>query len=68
MAAAAAGAKVKASMKRADKIGARSAIVIGEEEVRSRRGNLKDLGVSSTTEVMLSGEALAAALDPSEVV
>lgn len=60
------GRKVKASMKRADKIGARHAIVIGEQEVRTQRGNLKDLGVSSTAEVLLSGEALAAAIDPSE--
>ncbi|MEO0812570.1 MAG: His/Gly/Thr/Pro-type tRNA ligase C-terminal domain-containing protein, partial [Myxococcota bacterium] len=56
------GRKVKAAMKRADKIGARTVLVYGEEESRTGRGNLKDLGVSSQAEIMLTGEALVAAL------
>lgn len=56
------GRKVKASMKRADRIAARHVLVVGEDEIRTQRGNLKDLGVSSTVEVLLTGEALATAL------
>lgn len=56
------GRKVKAAMKRADKIGARMVLVFGEQESRTGRGNLKDLGVSSETEVMLTGDALVSAL------
>lgn len=61
------GRKVKAALKRADKIGARTAMVVGEDEIRSGRGNLKHLGVSSTMEVMLTAEAIVTALgQPSE--
>ncbi len=56
------GRKVKAAMKRADKIGARTVLVFGEDESRTGRGNLKDLGVSSEMEVLLTGEALVSAL------
>lgn len=61
------GRKVKAALKRADKIGARTAMVVGEDEIRSGRGNLKHLGVSSSLEVMLTAEAIVTALgQPSE--
>ncbi len=56
------GRKLKGQMKRADKVGARFALVLGEDEIARRHGNLKDLRVSSTSEVGLTGEAICAAL------
>jgi histidyl-tRNA synthetase len=56
------GRKLKSQMKRADKVGARFAIVLGEDEIARRHGNLKDLRVSSTSDVALTGEAICVAL------
>lgn len=56
------GRKLKGQMKRADKVGARFALVLGGDEIAQRHGKLKDLRVSSTSEVGLTGEAICAAL------
>ena len=56
------GKRLKGQMKRADKIGARFALVLGEDEIARGRGNLKNLRVSSNEEVELTGPAVHAAL------
>ncbi len=56
------GRKLKGQMRRADKVGARFALVLGEDEIARRHGNLKDLRVSSTSDVALTGDAICAAL------
>lgn len=56
------GRKVKAQMRRADKLKARSVIVLGEDEIARGHGNLKDLRVSSAVDVALNGEAVGEAL------
>jgi histidyl-tRNA synthetase len=56
------GARVKQGMRRADKLGARSVLVLGADELQSGRGKLKNLGESSEVEVELEGAALVAAL------
>jgi histidyl-tRNA synthetase len=59
------GAKLKQQMRRADKVGATTALVLGENELQSGRGALKLLraATESQRQVDLSGSALAAALD-----
>lgn len=56
------GRKVKAQMKRADKVHARFALVLGEDEVMKGRGSLKDLGAHTELEVGLTGAGLHEAL------
>lgn len=56
------GRKVKAQMRRADKLKARAAIVLGEDEIARGHGNLKDLRVSSSIDVALNGAAVGEAL------
>jgi histidyl-tRNA synthetase len=60
------GGRLKQQMRRADKVGALCAVVIGENELASGRGRLKNLrraqGDDSQPEVALNGEALAKAL------
>ena len=57
------GRKVKAQMRRADKVAARSVIVLGQDEIVRGHGNLKDLRVSSSIDVALNGAAIGAALN-----
>jgi len=57
-----AGHKLKSQMRRADRVGARFALVLGDEELANRRGKLKNLKDASTVEVTLTGEALLAQL------
>jgi histidyl-tRNA synthetase len=56
------GGRIKQAMRRANKIAARTALVLGADELHSGRGKLKDLKVSSETEVVLEAAALHAAL------
>jgi histidyl-tRNA synthetase len=56
------GGRVKQGMRRANKLGARAVLVLGADELQSGRGKLKDLRVSSETEVVLEAAALHAAL------
>jgi len=56
------GGRVKHQMHRADRIRARSAIVIGSEELASGRGKLKNLKDSTDVPVELCGPAVHAAL------
>jgi histidyl-tRNA synthetase len=54
--------RLKKQMKRADRVAARTALVLGEEELASGRGKLKNLGLSSEENVELTGPALDLAL------
>jgi histidyl-tRNA synthetase len=54
--------RLKKQMRRADRLHARAALVLGETELASGHGKLKDLAVSSELEVELSAEAISAAL------
>jgi histidyl-tRNA synthetase len=54
--------RLKKQMKRADRVAARAALVLGEEELASGRGKLKNLGLSSEENVELTGPALDLAL------
>jgi histidyl-tRNA synthetase len=56
------GGRLKHQFKRADRSGARAALVLGEDEVRSNEGRLKDLAKSEEVGVQLNAEALHAAL------
>ena len=49
-------------MRRADRIGARAALVFGEDEAASGKGIIKDLGNGAQIEVELTGEAVALTL------
>jgi histidyl-tRNA synthetase len=53
---------VKAQLKRADKLKARAAMVLGEEELASGRGKLRDMATGQEREVTLAD--LAAVLSP----
>jgi histidyl-tRNA synthetase len=55
-------ARLKKQMRRADRLRARAALVLGETELASGHGKLKDLAISSEVEVRLDAEALSAAL------
>ncbi len=55
--------RLKKQMRRADRLRARTALVVGEDELASKRGRLKDLGVSSEVDVELTGSALNRALE-----
>ncbi|MBC7795077.1 MAG: ATP phosphoribosyltransferase regulatory subunit, partial [Clostridia bacterium] len=57
------GRKVKAQMRRADKLKARSGIVLGQDEIARGHGNLKGLRVSSSIDVALNGAAVGTALN-----
>ena len=56
------GGRLKQQMRRADRLRARYALVLGEEELATKRGRLKDLRASSEMDVEITGEALARAL------
>lgn len=56
------GGRLKHQFKRADRSGARAALVLGEDEVRNKEGRLKDLAKSEEVGVQLNAEALHAAL------
>jgi histidyl-tRNA synthetase len=51
------GRSLKAQMKYADKIGARFSMVLGSEELQSRRANLKDMRTGTETLMALDGFA-----------
>ncbi|MEE8408763.1 MAG: histidine--tRNA ligase [Myxococcota bacterium] len=57
-----AGGRLKRQLKRADRSGARAALVLGDEEIASGRAKLRDLGVSSEVDIDLDGAALHTAL------
>jgi len=57
-----AGGRLKAQMRRADKSGARLAMVVGESELESNRAKLKDLGSAEENDIELTPEAIAAEL------
>jgi len=50
---------VKAQMKYADKLGARYTVVIGDEELKNGRANLRDMATGEQTEIELTAEAIA---------
>ncbi|MFC1611476.1 histidine--tRNA ligase, partial [Myxococcota bacterium] len=54
--------RLKRQMRRADRLGAQSALVLGEDELASGRGKLRHLGRSSEVDVDLGSEALHSAL------
>lgn len=54
--------RLKAQMRRADRSGARSALVLGVNELQSKRGKLKDLSASTEVEVELDAGPLVTAL------
>lgn len=56
------GSRLKQQMRRADKVGAKCALVLGEQEVTSGHGKLKHLSVSSELDVGLNPQALHLAL------
>ncbi len=49
------GGKMKAQFRQAERVGARHAIVLGGEEVRSGKAKLKDMATREETEVALDG-------------
>ena len=53
-----AGRSLKAQMKFADKLGARYTMVLGEEELETKRANLKDMASGAVETVYLEGFAL----------
>jgi histidyl-tRNA synthetase len=55
-----AGGRLKQQMKRADRVQARFALVLGEDELASRRGKVKNLESSSVDEVELTPAAILA--------
>ena len=54
--------RLKNRLRRGDKVGARCALVLGEDEIAGGRGKLKSLRFSGEIEVMLDGESIANAL------
>ncbi|MBI5510553.1 MAG: histidine--tRNA ligase [Deltaproteobacteria bacterium] len=54
--------RLKQQMKHADRTGARFALVLGEDELTSRRGKLKNLRATSVEEVALEPSALLGVL------
>ncbi len=56
------GQRLKQQMRRADRLGAKCALVLGEQEVASGHGKLKHLSVSSDLDVGLTPPALHLAL------
>ena len=57
------GGRIKQKMRRADRAGARAALVLGGDELASGRGRLKDLVGSRELEVELDAETLRAAAE-----
>jgi len=57
------GKSLKSQMRRADKLGARFSVVIGENEVTSGRAAVKRMADGVQTEVSLAADALMRALD-----
>jgi histidyl-tRNA synthetase len=55
-------ASLKSQMRRANRLGARYTIVIGEDELRSGSVDLKDMGSGEKTTVSLDAEAIAGEL------
>jgi histidyl-tRNA synthetase len=55
-----AGGRLKQQMKRADRLQARFALVLGEDELASKRGKVKNLESSSVDEVELTSAAILA--------
>ena len=60
--------RLKQQMRRADRIAAKAALVIGEEELASGRGRLRNLAISADLEVELNAAALVSALQTLEGV
>ncbi len=56
------GRSVKAQMRRADRLGSKTVIVLGEKEVQEQRGQLKLLSTGETLSVSLLGSAIEEAL------
>jgi histidyl-tRNA synthetase len=56
------GARAKSAMRRADKLGARFALVLGSDELAALSGRLKHLGSGEQTDVALEAGAIAQAL------
>ena len=56
------GKSLKSQMRRADKLGARFSLVLGESELASRRGMLKAMAAGTQEEISLAVEILAGAL------
>ncbi len=56
------GGGLKSQMRRADKVGARFALVLGESELASGRAALKRMDTGEVREIPLDPEAIAAAL------
>jgi histidyl-tRNA synthetase len=57
------GRSVKAQMKRADRSGAETVLVLGARELEASAGQLKDMATGTVREVSLEAATLAAALE-----
>lgn len=56
------GRKLKHQMRRSDRCGARFVLVVGDEEIASGRGRMRDLAARAEYDVELGGAAIAARL------